>query len=127
MPKKSFIRIVGIGRFSKKTLLSLFVAYLIIFWGVPLVGFIPHELIRISVANYYTLLFVPVSLLAVGFLVGTEYGFCPVFMLVIFALTIPSAYVYDFSPAWQYGLFYSVVYGAGNCLTEIRRSINEEK
>ncbi len=127
MAKKPFIDIVGVKALTKSSLLRIALGYIAVFWILPLISLVPQEITRVSLENFYLLLLVPVAMLVLGFAIGTEYGFCPVLMVFIAILAIPPALVFSFLPAWQYGLFYAVIYIAGNYLTETHKTMKRER
>ena len=125
--KKFFIDIVGIRAFSRSSLLHIVSGYMAVFWILPMISFVPQEITGINLGNLYVLLIVPVSMIVLGFAIAREYGFCPMLMVFIIVFVIPSAFVFGFVPSWQYGMFYAVIYIAGNYLTEVHKSIKKER
>ena len=68
--------------------------------------------------------------IAIGYfvvLIGTEYGFCPSLILLIGILVFPSAFIFGFRPAWQYCIFFALIFGSGNFVTEFYKTTKEKK
>lgn len=122
MAGKPFIKIAKLRGFKKESFIRIAIAYFVVFWIMPLLTLIDQSITHISILNWYLLIIVPVSMLILGFAIGTKYGFCPMLIVVTALLVFPSAYVFGFRPAWQYGCFYALVYAAGNFITEVQKT-----
>lgn len=125
--KKPFMKIVPVRALNRDTVIKLITAYVLVFWVTPLITLIPQTITRTSLANWYLLIIVPVSLLAVGYVIGMSYGFYPLLIVGVVIGSIPSFLVYGFLPAWQYSIFYAVIIGSGNIVTEINKTTSREK
>jgi len=125
MNKKPFIKIIPIKEITKDTVRRFIAVYIVIFWLFPLMTLIPSEATGISLTNWYLLLIVPIALILTGVIVGIIYGFYPILILGVAVGTFPSALVYGFSPAWQYCIFFCLISGSANLVTEIFKTTSK--
>lgn len=127
MSRSKFIDFVRLRNLTKKSRQRIAIGYFVVFWGLPFFTLIPQEITRISLSNWYLLVVVPVCMLILGYAIGTEYGFCPSLIFLIGILVFPSAFIFGFRPAWQYCIFFALMFGSGNFVTEVHKSTKEKK
>ena len=127
MSRSKFIDFVRLRNLTKKSRQRIAIGYFVVFWGLPFFTLIPQEITRISLPNWYLLVVVPVCMLILGYAIGTEYGFCPSLIFLIGILVFPSAFIFGFRPAWQYCIFFALMFGSGNFVTEVHKSTKEKK
>lgn len=125
--KNPFLRVVPLKAITKDTVKRLVIAYVVIFWLLPLITLIPREAIGYSLMNWYLLLIVPASLITTGVIVGMNYGFYPALALGVAVGSFFPALVYRFLPAWQYSIYFGVIVIAGNLLTELLKTTSKER
>ena len=127
MSRSKFIDFVRLRNLTKKSRQRIAIGYFVVFWGLPFFTLIPQEITRISLSNWYLLVVVPVCMLILGYAIGTEYGFCPSLIFLIGILVFPSAFIFGFRPAWQYCIFFALIFGSGNFVTEFHKTTKEKK
>ena len=127
MSRSDFMNFVRLKDLTKKSMQRIAIGYIVVFWGLPFFTLIPQEISRISLPNWYLLIVVPVCMLILGYAIGTEYGFCPALILLIGILVFPSAFIFGFRPAWQYCIFFALIFGSGNFVIEFHKTAKEKK
>lgn len=127
MSRPDFINFVRLKDLTKKSMQRIAIGYFVVFWVLPFFTLIPQEITRISLPNWYLLVVVPVCMLILGYAIGTEYGFCPSLILLIGILVFPSAFIFGFRPAWQYCIFFALIFCSGNFVTEFHKTTKEKK
>ncbi len=126
MKKEPFIKIVPVKALKKESVKRLIAAYLIVFWILPFIKFIPIGGGR-SAENWYLLILAPVALLGCGGILSMKYGFYPLYPASVLIGAMPSEIVFDFQPSWQYALSYALIALTGNLLAELLRTSSKEK
>lgn len=122
MAKKPFIKIVPVKAISRSTFRNLMIAYIGMYYLLPLITLIPREISGYSLANWYLLVMLPVGLVMTGIIIGMNYGFYPMLFLGVAIGTVPTMLIFGFAPFWQFCIFYAAIVGAANLATELFRT-----
>lgn len=123
--KEPFLKIVPVKALKAQSVKRLLIAYIVLFWILPFVKFIPTGG-GTKPENWYLLVIVPISLLGTGGILTMKYGFYPLYPIAVLVGSIPTALIFSFSPFWQYALSYGVIAVAGNLVSELLRTSSKE-
>jgi len=120
MSKQPFFKLCSVKAFSKAELAGYLIAYLAVFCLVPLLLFIPREVLGFPLDRWLSFVVFPATLLIIGIVMGVKHGLCLMYPLFVGITNLLFGAIFGFfTPAWQYALLYGLFALASNAATEM--------